>query len=161
MNSIEYPSEQLPALTGVVMDVPDDWLVEAAPGVAFVAADPTETEGIHVNAVAAIRRVPADMDIERIGELVAAEAASLEGCFINQAEPVELGDREARLRTITISDPSDACHTSLCQLQLLCVAPVNGNVADAVTVTLSYPDGVSEAALKEYRELLMTVRVGQ
>lgn len=160
MNSIEYPSEQLPAPTGVVMEVPDDWLVEAAPGVAFVAADPGETEGMHVNAVAAIRRIPADMDIERIGELVAAEAASLEGCSINQAEPVDLGDREGRLRTITLSDPSDVDHTSLCQLQLLCVAPVNDNVADAVTVTLSHPDGVPESTLKEYREILLSVRVG-
>lgn len=161
MKSIKYPSDSLPSLTGVEIDVPDGWLVEAAPEVAFVAADPTELEGMHVNVVVAIRRIPADMDIDRIGEVVAAEAAALEGCSISQAEPVNLGDRVARLRTITLSDPSNSAHASLCQLQLLCVAKLNENVADAVAVTLSYPEGVSEAKLKEYRELLLTARVGK
>lgn len=160
MNTIRYPSNELPGPVAITMDVPDGWLVEAAPGVAFAAADPAETDGMHVNAVAATRRIPADMDIERVGELVAAEAASLEGCSITQAEPVALGEREARLRTIKVSDPSRAENAALCQMQLLCLVPLSENVADAVTITLSYPEGVSEGALEEYRELLSTVRVG-
>lgn len=160
MSTLTYPSPSLPGPVSVSLEIPDGWQAEAAPDVAFVAASPEETDGVHVNAVVSVRRIGAEIGVEQLAGLFAAEFQELDGCQVGDAELTRIGDHDAVVRTITLSDPTGAEPGSVHQLTAMCVAQVTEQVADAVTVTVTYPDGADQEQLDGYRRLVESLRVG-
>ncbi len=163
MTTISYPSDRTPGPVPVSVDVPDGWLVEPAPDVAFVAASPEETDGVHVNAVVAVRRVPAGTTAAELAAALAEDAGDLEGVTVSEVTPVRLGDRDGALLTVTFSDPAAAevvASETVRQLQAVCVVPVAEHVADAVSVSVTYPGSADAEQVRGYEELVGSLRAG-
>jgi hypothetical protein len=155
--TVEYPGASAPGPVPVRVELPSDWLVSAAPGLAFVASSPIESGGVHPSAVLSVRRVDGALTLRELSDLVSDEILSMEGGSLTSEATLDLDGREAAVKEFVLqAADSPAVH----QLQVMCLAPVGDRVADAVTLTVS----CGAAGLTEHadvmRSIALSVRVG-
>lgn len=158
MPSVVYPSPAVPGPIQVSVEVPADWVTEAAPGVAFVAASPTEIGGVHTNIVLSVRRIDAELGLDQVAEMVAEELASLPTCTEPTVGHQRIGDRDCAVLSYQFDGPEAG--SSIYQIQAVCVAQVTERLSDAVTLTLTHGTGIDSMELDSLREIIASMRVG-
>lgn len=158
MVTARYPSDEVPGPTPVSINLPPGWITRAAPGVAFVATSPDDVDGGRASAVVSVRRVASELGLDALNELIGEEIAGLAGCTVLAEDRVTVADRGGVVRQFGLVDPDSGRVAH--QLQLVCLAEVDGVVADAVTVTVTSDDGSSFSGDDSLRAILGSVRIG-
>ena len=111
----------------------------------------------------AVRRVPAGTTAAELAAALAEDAGDLEGVTVSEVTPVRLGDHDGALVTVTFSDPAATevvASETVRQLQAVCVVPVAEHVADAVSVSVTYPGSADAEQVRGYEELVGSLRAG-
>lgn len=159
MTTIQWPSDELPGPVPVRLEVPDGWLVEPAPNVSFVAASPTEVDGVHANIVVTVRRIDSELTLDQVTELVGEQLADLPGVSADApVEMVELSGGRASLRRVRIEDPASGAAVG--QVQLVTCVRRADLVSDAVTVTLTHAATATAEAVGQWESALRTLSIG-
>lgn len=158
MTAVVWPSEELPGPVPVRLEVPDEWLVESAPNVSFVAASPTGIDGVHSNIVVTVRRVDRQVDLQEVTELVDSQLAEQPGITARPVETVALASGAASLRRLRIDDPASGA--SVAQVQLVTWVGRTELVADVVTATLTFASTAPTEVIERLESTLLTLSVG-
>jgi hypothetical protein len=141
---VGYPSSDLPGETGFSIDLPTGWVASPAPGVSFVAAPAVADDVPHMTLVASVRRIDPRVTATDLSEALGVQYQELDGCTVAAVEDLTIGDRTAAVRRLEHSGEEGS---RVLQIQAIAVVPVCDEAADAVTITVTVPEGADPTDL--------------
>ena len=160
MALVSYPSEEIPGHPSVVLELPEGWVVGTAPAVAFAAfSEKSGTTDFTPNCVVAIRRASSSISLEKVMAESQQELVGLTDYAELTAVVTDIGQREVSVREYAFTD--DRSRTTVFQLQVTALVPVDENTTDVVMLTVSHgPTGLDDS-LAELRELARSLRISR
>lgn len=158
MNTIQCPSDALPGPVPVSVEIPEEWTASPAPMVSFVAVAPEPVSGVTTNAVVVSQRVWESIEIEQIGEMIAADLGEIEGAVLSEEDLLDLNGLPGLFRVTEISLPEGGAAMKV--MQVAALSKCGGGVADVVTLTITLGAAAPEEHVELCRQIAGTLRVG-
>jgi hypothetical protein len=119
-----HPSAMIRGVPAFVLEVPDGWTLDEAPGALCVVRHPRERNGFWVNVLIRHDRVPRSVDFEQAARIMSAKLRAAHPEVVDKGERlVRFGDNVVYTRGVELNG---ADGSPLAQMQALCFAPVDG-----------------------------------
>lgn len=158
MSTIAFPSETLPGPVPVRVDIPDSWSASPAPVVSFVAVAPEPVGGVTTNAVVMSQRVWESVEIEDVGEMIAADLGEIEGAVLAEEDFLDLDGLPGLFRVTELTPPDGGGPMKV--MQVAALSKCGRGVADVVTLTITFGAEAPADHVELCRRIAGSLRVG-
>ena len=160
MANAEYPSAQIPGIPHFAFTVPQDWVIDSAPGTLCVVRQPVaDDDGFWVNAIIRHDTVPRSFDFERVAKATWAKLKRSTPSAEDHGERIaRFGDNVVYMRGVNLDGPKGR---PLAQVQAMFFAPVTGGgklVDFFQIIGTTQRDETTQANMAAFVELISSFR---